>query len=241
MLLALTEKRHHRPGLIAPLHFERVKIHRASVDSGRRAGFQASDAQRSLAQARGQGLGRRIASPTARTASQAHVHLPAEKSARGQHHTRGPKAQARLSQHTAHRVVIDNQIVHALLKQAQMRFSVKATADRAAVQHPVGLGSGGSNGGPLTQVQHPKLNTRAVRSLGHGATKCVNLAHQMTFANAPNGRITGHLTQRIHRVSEQQSGTAHTRSGQRRFDAGVTATDHNQVKLCRRVHNATIN
>ena len=137
-----------------------------------------------------------------------------------------------MGQHTAHRVVVDNQIVHALLKQAQMRFSVKATADRAAVQHPVGLGSGGSNGGTFAQVQHPKLNTRAVRGLRHGATKGVNLAHQMTFADAPDGRITGHLTQRIHRVGEQQSGTAHTRGGQRRFDAGVTTTDHNQVKLC---------
>ena len=92
VLLALTEKRHHRPGLVAPLRFKRLKIHRAPVDSGRRTGFKTSDAQRPRAQPRGQGLGRRIAGPTARTASQAHVHLPAEKSARGQHHARGPKA-----------------------------------------------------------------------------------------------------------------------------------------------------
>ena len=146
-----------------------------------------------------------------------------------------------MGQHTAHRVVVDNQIVHALLKQAQMRFSVKATADRAAVQHPVGLGPGGSNGRTFARVQHPKLNTRAVRSLRHGATKGIDLAHQMTFADAPNGRITGHLAQGIHRVGQQQSGATHARGGQSGFDAGVTATDHNQVKLCRRVHTTTIN
>ena len=58
----------------------------------------------------------------------------------------------------------------------------------------------------------------------------------MAFAYAADGRIAGHLPQRLDAVSEQQCAAAHAGRRQRGFGAGVAAADHDHVKLFGEVH-----
>jgi hypothetical protein len=61
----------------------------------------------------------------------------------------------------------------------------------------------------------------------------------MAFADAANGRIAGHLSQRFDVLREQQSAPAHTGGGQGGFGAGVPATNDNDVEITN-VHRSII-
>jgi hypothetical protein len=53
----------------------------------------------------------------------------------------------------------------------------------------------------------------------------------MAFANAADGRVATHLPQGLDVVAQQQGAATHAGAGQRRFGAGVSAADHNHIKL----------
>ncbi|MDR6375280.1 hypothetical protein J2776_001956 [Paraburkholderia caledonica] len=61
----------------------------------------------------------------------------------------------------------------------------------------------------------------------------------MTLANAANGRIAAHLTERFDVVSQQERLIAHACRGQSGLSAGVAAADDDYVKFCGKKHRGS--
>jgi hypothetical protein len=58
----------------------------------------------------------------------------------------------------------------------------------------------------------------------------------MPLPNTADGRIAAHRAKRVEIVREQQGSHAHARTGQRRFGAGMAATDHDYIERVRILH-----
>src|SRR5271170_3541254 len=67
---------------------------------------------------------------------------------------------------------------------------------RAAIELAVGLGARSLDGWALAAVQDAKLDAGLVGRAGHHAVERVDLAHQMTLAEAANRRVAGHFADR---------------------------------------------
>ena len=132
----------------------------------------------------------------------------------------------------AHRALLLDQQIRALgLEQLQVFLLIQLRADRAAVQRPVALRTGGAHRRALAGVQGTELDAGGVRGAGHGAAQRIDLAGQVALADAADRRIAGHLTQRFHVLGEQQRAPPHAGAGQRGFGAGVAAADDDDFKI----------
>ena len=63
----------------------------------------------------------------------------------------------------------------------------------------------------------------------HQATQGIDLAHQVTFADAADGRITAHRAERLDTVRKQQCLDPHARRRERRLRTGMAAADYDHV------------
>ncbi len=135
-----------------------------------------------------------------------------------------------------HPAVFDDQVCHFLLEERQVRVVLQHRANRAPVQLAVRLRAGGSHCRAFAGVERAELDARAVGCARHGATQCIDLPHQMAFADTAHGRIAAHLPQRLDALGEQQRLRAHARGGEGRFSAGVTATDDDDLEGAREAH-----
>src|SRR5204862_80504 len=97
------------------------------------------------------------------------------------------------------------------------------------IPRPVGLGAGGAHRRTLAGIQRAELDSGAVRTARHGAAERVDLAYQVSLADAADGRIAAHLADRLDALGEEQGARTHARAGQRRLGAGVSAADHDDI------------
>ena len=58
----------------------------------------------------------------------------------------------------------------------------------------------------------------------------------MSFADAADGRVAGHLPERLDAMGEQQGRAAHAGSGERGLGSCVAAADDNDVKCFGEIH-----
>jgi hypothetical protein len=58
----------------------------------------------------------------------------------------------------------------------------------------------------------------------------------MPLANTSNGRIAGHLPERLDCVRQEKRARARPGGSQRRFRTGVATTDDNHVETGRKIH-----
>src|SRR5262249_2010520 len=70
----------------------------------------------------------------------------------------------------------------------------------------------------------------------HSAAESVDLLDEVALANAPDGRVARHLTQRFKVVRQQQGPAAGSRRGEGGLGAGVTAADHDHIELGGKLH-----
>ena len=87
------------------------------------------------------------------------------------------------------------------------------------------------DGGTFSLVQHPILDTSGVGGDAHLPAQCVQLPDQVTLAGAANGGIAGHVAYCVQIDGKQDGVKAQTGSSQRRFNAGVSGTDHRNITL----------
>jgi hypothetical protein len=98
------------------------------------------------------------------------------------------------------------------------------------VEFSIRLSPGTANGGPLTAVQHPELDSASVCNPTHQAIESVHLANKMPLPETADGGIAGHRADRRKAMRHQRRGRTHPRSGSRSFTAGVTAANHDDVE-----------
>ncbi len=110
--------------------------------------------------------------------------------------------------------------------------------DGRLIQDPIRLRPGGTHRRPLAAVQHPELDAGAVGGPRHGATERVDFLDQVALADPADGRITGHLAQRLNVVGQQQGLAAHARGRQRGLGTGVATTNDNDIETGRKLHSS---
>ena len=163
------------------------------------------------------------------------MNLPTEESTGSEYHVIGKKTQPHLGDHTPYLILLDYQIITALLEDPQVRLVFQHMTNGRLVQHPVRLGTGCPYGRALTAVEDTELDTRSVGSPRHGATQGVNFLDQVTLADATNGRVTAHLAECFDVMAEQQGFYTHAGSRQRGLGTSMAATHHNHVKTIRKI------
>ncbi len=162
---------------------------------------------------------------------------PRQERARREHHGIRMEGQADLGHDPDHRVAREQQVVHGLLEEREIRLAFQAGADCLLVEDPVGLGAGRPDRGPLARIEDPELDARLVRCDGHRTAQRIHFLDQVALADATDGRVAGHLAQRFDVVREQQRGAAHPRGRKRGLGARMAAADDNHLETLLEVHD----
>jgi hypothetical protein len=111
-------------------------------------------------------------------------------------------------------------------------------ANRAPVELAIGLRARGSHGRPLAGIQGAELNAGLIGGARHCPAERVDFLDQVALADAADRGVAAHLSQRLDVVGEQQCASAHTGSRERRFGAGVSAADDDDLVFLRKTHDA---
>ena len=154
-----------------------------------------------------------------------------KKSPGGQHYHAAGKANAELSHDPGNPVTLQQEVVHRLLEQSQVRLVLQPRSNRPLVQETIGLRTRRTDCGTLGGIQDAKLDPRLVRGDRHGSAQGVHFLDEMPLPNAPDGRVAGHLSQRFNVVGEQKSPTARPRGRKRGLGPGMAAADHDHIEL----------
>src|SRR5580704_1737333 len=238
MLRASAEIRKNRSRVIAVLLAQRREIDTAAVDARRCARLQASDAQWQFAQTRRQADRRWIAGPSAGVTLQTHMDLAAEERAGRQYDCRRTKLEPARGYDTGHAIADQDQIRRFLLKQLQMSLRLQNPANCALIELPVRLCPSGAHRGSLAGVQGAELDTGLIGGARHGSPECVDFLHQMSLTDTADRGVAAHLSERLNVMRQQQRASSHAGSRERRFGAGVTAADNDDLVLLCKTHDA---
>ena len=172
-----------------------------------RRGLEPALGQSKLLQARRQALGRRVAGATGGIVLQSDVDLPVQESAGGQDDRAAPERDPGLGDRPGDAIpaahVLDDQVVHRLLEQAQPGLVLESVPDGGLVQDAVGLCARGPHGRTLGRVEYAELDSGLIRRSGHRAAERIHLLDQVPFADAADGRIATHLPQGLDVVGQQ--------------------------------------
>ena len=178
----------------------------------------------------------RVASAAARLVLLADVDKPTEEGAVGEDHRVAAKAHASGADDASGAVALDDKIGDRVLEYLQAWAVLQCRADCLSVKVTVGLGAGGAHCGAVAGVEHAELNSCQIGGFRHDAAEGVDLFYQMAFADAADGGVARHLANGLHALGDEQGLGANARRCQRRFGAGVAATDNDDLKSFRVVH-----
>ena len=136
---------------------------------------------------------------------------------------------AGLGHDAAHALARDEQRVHVLLQQREIRLGIEQLANRSLVQHAVRLRAGCADRRTFARVQRAEVNAGAIDRARHRAAERVDLFREVALADAADRGIAAHLPEGLEVLREQQRARAEPRRGERRFGSGVAAADHDAV------------
>ena len=170
MLVAAAEEAEHRSRLVAGLLLQLREIDAETVDARRRAGLKAVRTQWQLAQALCQRRCRRITGPAAIALALADMDAPTKEGAGGQHHVRRVEVHAHGGTDTADSTALQQQVVHRLLEQFEVRLRFDGTTNGGPIQVAIRLAARGAYRRTLARVQATPLDPGRVRCLRHHAT-----------------------------------------------------------------------
>ena len=148
------------------------------------------------------------------------------------------KAQPHLGDDAFDLVIFDNKVIAGLLKYPQVGLVFQNFAYRGFVQHPIGLGPGGTHRWTFPAIEHTELDAAEVGSSRHGTAKGVDFLDQVAFADPADGWVAAHLPKCFDVVRQQQGFYPHAGSSQRCFGTGMAAADHDHIKTGREIHHA---
>jgi len=204
----IQQVREDRRRIVAGLLDHHRIIDRAAIDARRRAGLQAIDDEAAFAQFPCERRCGRIAGAATGVIRIANVDLAGEEGACGQHHAMRIEAQARLRQHAddasiSRDAVLDEEVVHRLLEQVEVRLILHDAPDRGAIQRTIGLAPGRTHRRTLACVEAAPLDAGQIGRMRHRAAERVDLLDQMTLADAADRWVAAHLADRLDRMGEQ--------------------------------------
>ena len=126
-------------------------------------------------------------------------------------------------------VTLGRRLVRPIVEALEDRI-VPALSTLEVEQRLVALGTERTHRRPLTRVNEAKLNPSPIGVDGHFSAQGIDFLDEMSFCNASDRGITGHLGDpgKVHR---QQKGIGtHSGGRQRRFTASMAAAHDDDVK-----------
>ncbi len=92
------------------------------------------------------------------------------------------------------------------------------------------------DGGPAGGVEQTELDAYGIGYFAHDSAKGVDFANEMTFGDAADGRVAGHLRDKVEVEREQGGAQAHASRGHRRLTAGVSCANYDYIVLFSKWH-----
>src|SRR5690606_37661012 len=157
----------YRHRLIARLNDQAFIVDRAPIDTRRRAGLQAADAERQRSELLRQPIRWRISGTPALVIREADVNLAAEERPDGQYDGASPKLDSGLSHDPANGARFDVQVGDLLLKERQIRLVLENRSDRLLIECTIRLRAGRADRRTLARIQRAKLNAGAICGPSH--------------------------------------------------------------------------
>jgi hypothetical protein len=65
----------------------------------------------------------------------------------------------------------------------------------------------------------------------HDPAECIDFAHDCALCNTTNGRIAGHLSDRLQRARHESDSRSNASGCNCRFSSGVSAADYEDVEI----------
>ena len=103
----------------------------------------------------------------------------------------------------AYRLAVDQQVAGLLLEQREVRLVLQDGSDRLPVELAVGLRARGPYCRTLAGIEGAELDAGSIRGARHDAAQRIDLADQVALADAADGRIAAHLTERLDALRQQ--------------------------------------
>jgi hypothetical protein len=164
------------------------------------------------------------------------VDQSAEERSCGQHNRTGDVGFARFAYDSGNAAIFHDKIASGVLANGEIGDSLKRGLHGPPIKLPVGLRPRAAHGWTLAPVEQPKLDPCIIGNPPHQPIERIDLAHQMTFAQAPDGGIAGHFPDRVLAMRKQQRPRAGAGGSRSRFAACMAAPDHDDV-VCPHTHS----
>ena len=120
-----------------------------------------------------------------------------------QHYGPRVNSQPTVCDDTCYVPILDHEVVHGLLKQAQVRLVFNALANRLPVQHPVSLSASRTHCRAFSGIEDAELYAGSISRLCHRPTQSVYFPDDVALADPADRRITRHLSDRLDVVCNQ--------------------------------------
>jgi hypothetical protein len=128
-------------------------------------------------------------------------------------------------------VVFKDQVGDFSLDQREIWCLLKLSAHLCAVDGSITLGARGLNGWAAAAIEQAEVDADLIRDHAHEPAKRVNLAHQMAFSNAADGRVAGHLGDQVNVERDKRGFASHPGGSMSRFAPGVASANDDHIEF----------
>ena len=156
---------------------------------------------------------------------------PAQECAGRQNHCPSAYFRRVAQTNATHAPAFHQKVGNLAINDGQVRMSQDLILNCAFVKRAVCLGPRALYRRALPPVQQPKLNPRPIRCPPHNAIERVNLANKVPFSESTNRGIAGHHPDFRRIKRNQNRAHTHPRSGMRRINASMSATNDDNFKI----------
>ena len=224
------QERERRGVGVAGLRLEMGPVDGAAVQARRRAGLEPGPVQAERAKLVAQQLGGRLSVAAATVPHLANVGQTVQESSCGDDHRLGIDGAAVAQLDPSDAAVLDRERGDLGLLDAQVGFLLEHLAHARAVEFLVHLRARGPDGGSAAGIEQAELDADRIGDFGHDAAEGVDFADEVTFGDASDGGVAGHLRDEVQVHGDHGGAESHAGAGSRGFATGVAgADDHDLV------------
>ena len=119
-----------------------------------------------------------------------------EKGSRGEHGSGAGKGPAIFGGDCREPAILQPEAKRRPFDHREVGLLANLILHRRAIETAIGLCPRPANGRSARAIEQAKLNAGAISDTAHQTIHGVDLTHQVTFAQSPDGRIAGHLSDR---------------------------------------------
>ncbi len=162
---------------------------------------------------------------------EADVHPPSQESTGGKHDGAPMEAQTELGTHTDGSVTEHVNVIHGLLKEAEIWLVLEPAPDGLAVENTVCLRTGGAHCRTLGGIQGAELDAGLIGGDRHRTAERVDFLDEVPLADATDRRVARHLAERFDAMREKERLAAGARGGEGCLGPRMASTNDNDVEF----------